>query len=290
MSEIKTNKISSLDSSNSDITIEPDGTGKVAIPAAVEVDSNDITVAFDGADDVNSLILQGSNGSSEKYTFELQADGGNSAAKFMIGSGGGAASEKMRLLSGGALSIGGTSARTSDSKLELVTPSNTANVLYMLKSGQVEVAMGFKSSTDQNFYIGTGSTNVGTHGVYLTNTGNSWTSVSDERKKTVVEPISNASEKVSSLRTVIGYFNHDEDQTRRPFLMAQDVQAVLPEAVSVQQDDDSTLGLAYTDVIPLLTAALKESITKIETLETENSTQAAQIADLITRVTALENA
>jgi len=31
MSEIKTNKISSLDSSNSDITIEPDGTGDTII-------------------------------------------------------------------------------------------------------------------------------------------------------------------------------------------------------------------------------------------------------------------
>ena len=143
--------------------------------------------------------------------------------------------------------------------------------------------MGFKSGGDDNFYIGTGSSTIGTNGVYLTNTANSWTSISDERKKTVVENITNASQKVSDLRTVIGYFNHDENQTRKPFLIAQDVQAVLPEAVNVQSDENGTLGLSYTDVIPLLTAALKESIAKIETLETE-------MTALKARVTALEDA
>jgi len=118
MSEVKTNKITSL-ASNNDITIDPDGTGKIAIPAAVEVDSNDITVAFNGADDVNSLILQGSNGSSEKYTFELQADGGGSAAKFMIGSGGGAASEKMRIDASGNVLVGKATTSTADQGIQV---------------------------------------------------------------------------------------------------------------------------------------------------------------------------
>jgi uncharacterized coiled-coil protein SlyX len=34
--------------------------------------------------------------------------------------------------------------------------------------------------------------------------------------------------------------------------------------------------------------ALQEAMTRIETLEAQNTTQATQIADLITRVTALE--
>jgi len=41
----------------------------------------------------------------------------------------------------------------------------------------------------------------------------------------------------------------------------------LPEAVNTQQDENQTLGLQYTDVIPLLVAALKESKERIETLE-----------------------
>ena len=81
------------------VDIKVGGTDRVAI------DGDSITYKFSGADDANSLILEGSNGSSEKYTFQLQADGGGSAAKFMIGSGGGAASERMRILSGGAVTV-----------------------------------------------------------------------------------------------------------------------------------------------------------------------------------------
>ena len=41
-------------------------------------------------------------------------------------------------------------------------------------------------------------------------------------------------------------------------MIAQDVQAVLPEAVTVQEDEIGTLGVQYSEVIPLLVAAIKE--------------------------------
>jgi predicted transcriptional regulator len=85
---------------------------------------------------------------------------------------------------------------------------------------------------------------------------------------------------VSTLRAVIGKFKTDAEGTRRSFLIAQDVQAVLPEAVTsskLANSEDSTeyLGLAYTEVIPLLVAAIKE--------------QQAVITSLTTRITALES-
>lgn len=109
-------------------------------------------------------------------------------------------------------------------------------------------------------------------GVYLAAGGTTWTSVSDERKKDILEPIENAVEKVSSLRAVIGKYKADEDNTRRAFLIAQDVQAILPEAVDSSNADE--LGLAYTDTIPLLVAAIKE--------------QQAMISELKAKVAALE--
>ena len=182
--------------------------------------------------------------------------------------------ESARFNSDSRFLMGATSARTSEAKIELTSPANTALSLYMFKDTQVEATLGFKSSTDSNFYVGSGSTSVGTNGVYLTNTGSSWNAVSDERKKTIVEPIANAAEKVASLRAVIGYYNHDENQIRRPFLIAQDVQAVLPEAVNIQDPETGTLGMSYTDTIPLLVAAIKE--------------QQAFIANLTARIAALE--
>ena len=102
-------------------------------------------------------------------------------------------------------------------------------------------------------------------GVYLSTAATSWTSVSDERKKDIIEPITDAANKVSTLRAVIGKYKTDAEGTRRSFLIAQDVQAVLPEAVDANNSDE--LGVQYTDVIPLLVAAIKELKAEIDTLK-----------------------
>jgi len=47
--------------------------------------------------------------------------------------------------------------------------------------------------------------------------------------------------------------------------ISTDVQAVLPEAVDSSRPD--SLGLAYTDVIPLLVAAIQELNAKVVALE-----------------------
>jgi len=113
-----------------------------------------------------------------------------------------------------------------------------------------------------------------TNGVTLANGGTSWGSLSDERKKDIIEPITDATTKVSSLRAVIGKYKTEEDGIRRAMLIAQDVQAVLPEAVT--ENADGNLILQYTDTIPLLVAAIQE--------------QQALIAQLTARITALEGA
>ena len=70
----------------------------------------------------------------------------------------------------------------------------------------------------------------------------------------------------------------DVDTKRRSFLIAQDVQKVLPEAVSevVGQDNETYLNMSYTDVIPLLVAGIKEL--------------SAKCADYEKRIKALESA
>ena len=173
------------------------------------------------------------------------------------------------------------SGQSTVGNFNLYTDANTKNVFYMVKNGQVEMTMGFKTSTDSNFYVGSGSPTIGTYGVYLTNGGTSWNSVSDERYKENLVPITDAITKVNSLRAVTGNFITDENKTKRPFLIAQDVLAVLPEAVDTS--DSEKYGLAYTDVIPLLVASIKELSTLI-------TAQSATIQSLTESITALEGA
>jgi hypothetical protein len=122
-----------------------------------------------------------------------------------------------------------------------------------------------------NFYVINGNTTTG-FGVYLVNGSVAWAAFSDERIKDIIEPITDAANKVSTLRAVIGKYKTDETNRRRSFLIAQDVQAVLPEAVDASNPE--RLGVQYTEVIPLLVAAIKE--------------QQLLITALTTRITALE--
>ena len=112
-------------------------------------------------------------------------------------------------------------------------------------------------------------------GVKVTDGATSWSSVSDERLKDIIEPITDASNKVSTLRAVIGKYKTDEEGTRRSFLIAQDVQAVFPEAIDSSNLDE--LSLRYSEVIPLLVAAFKE-------LNTLVTAQAAEITALKAKV------
>jgi hypothetical protein len=106
--------------------------------------------------------------------------------------------------------------------------------------------------------------NASAVGVYLGYGNNSWSAGSDERIKDIIEPITGAIDKVSTLRSVIGKYKTDEKGTRRAFLIAQDVQKILPEAVDIQDDEEKTLGLRYQDLIPLLVASVKELNAKVD--------------------------
>jgi len=165
--------------------------------------------------------------------------------------------ERMRITNDGDVFIGATSAGYADTVLTLSSNNSTKWIVgpYTGQPGQ--------------FYVSAGS---GT-GVLLNGTAaTSWSSNSDERLKTDLLPINNAIQKVSSLRAVTGRYKTDPEEVSRAFLIAQDVQQVLPEAVtesSLPGDDSNQtyLSLAYTEVIPLLVAALKEGKERIETLE-----------------------
>lgn len=89
------------------------------------------------------------------------------------------------------------------------------------------------------------------------------------------------------------------DGARRHWgFIAQEVKQAVDDAsvdfagwsLADKDDPDSTQSLRYEEFIAPLTKALQEAITKVETLETQNTAQQAQIDDLLARVTALEAA
>jgi hypothetical protein len=201
-----------------------------------------------GSDTDTIVRLDGADGSTEYLGLGIASGNG-------VITGGGVGSTNTGLVFKTAAS--GTEAermRIDNSGNVLVGTTTNSTNSNLILSGATRWGVGTQSGGNI-FYIVRDSDNVGQ---YMVNGSTSWTATSDERVKDIIEPITNAVEKVSSLRSVIGKYKADEENTRRVFLIAQDVQAVLPEAVNAQDDDIGTLGLQYTDIIPLLTAAIQE--------------------------------
>lgn len=226
------------------------------------------------------LLIGGDNNHYSSITAE-HTGGGNTYLAFATSTGATNPTEKMRITAAGNLVMGTTNESGLARLIHLNDFSNCG-----IKLSQAGTTRGYLYVYNNEFYLESASSSRirvwvnSANGVYMDAGSTSWTSNSDERLKTDLNPITNALEKVSKLRSVIGRFKADDKSVKRSFLIAQDVQLVLPEAVSV---DDKTgyLGVQYTEVIPLLVASTKELIYNFET-------QAEKIARLETRVQQLE--
>jgi hypothetical protein len=221
------------------------GTANGAV-TVVQSGDNLGSILFEGTDGTDTATAAaidcvvdatpGANDMPGRLVFSTTADGASSPT------------ERMRITNGGYIGFG--TATFGQGQLATNIGTNYYN---------------FGANTSNAFIVYNSS---GT-GVYLVSGNTAWTANSDERLKTNLQPITNAAQKISTLRAVTGRYVTDPEDTSRAFLIAQDVKAVLPEAVNIQQDENGTLGLQYTDVIPLLVAAVKEQQVMIAELQAE---------------------
>jgi len=192
----------------------------------------------------SGFYLDGSNQVLRFYTAQAEVGRFDSSGNLLVGTTSALYSGGISVVSSGQLVSVRSSSATAGKKWQ-APYIDTSNKLYIVNQDSV--------------------------GVSIADGATAWSAYSDERLKDIIEPISNAAEKVCSLRAVIGKYKTDADGTRRSLLIAQDVEAVLPEAISkskIPQSEDTTeyLNVAYTDVIPLLVAAIKEQSQLITTL------------------------
>lgn len=149
--------------------------------------------------------------------------------------------------------------------------ARTDNATGVLFAGYGSAALRLQLTTDaggNTNWLSAGTASViagGSGGVSLASGATAWAAVSDETLKTDLALIQSGAEKVASLRAVTGRYKTDAESMSRSFLIAQDVQKVLPEAVST--DADGTLSLRYAEVIPLMVAAIQELTTRLAALE-----------------------
>jgi hypothetical protein len=167
----------------------------------------------------------------------------------------------------GNVLVGTTSAVASTRmSVERINGSGNEATIGFTSSGVAKWKIG--NNAPDSFVVYTPS-NVG---VYINAGATSWTATSDERLKNITGNIENALDAVQTLRAVKFTWIADEENKSQVGLIAQDVQAVLPEIIS--EDAEGYLGIRYTETIPLLVAAIQEQQTiindlkaRVETLE-----------------------
>ena len=153
-----------------------------------------------------------------------------------------------------------------------------STVLQLYPTGFISaVTTGFgqfrKTNTGVLLDFQHGTTQVGNIGIGSSST--SYNTSSDYRLKENVSTISDGITRVKQLKP--SKFNWIIDDTNTPVdgFLAHEVSSLVPEAVSGAKDavdsDNNPVHqcIDQSKLVPLLTAALKEAITKIETLETK---------------------
>jgi hypothetical protein len=229
---------------------------------------------------------------SGSYIFNIGASG---AADSVI-----AFNQAMTLDSSGNLLVGTTVARTGTASITIEGGN----------SYQQFRAAGTSSLQQVSFYRNTAVTPVEVGAISTTGTATTYATSSDYRLKTDAQPMVGASARVLALKPV--NFEWISSGERVDGFLAHEAQAIVPEcvtgtkdamrdeeyevtaAVEATYDDDGNeltaaveavmgtrsvpdmQGIDQSKLVPLLTAALQEALTKIETLEA--------------RITALENA
>jgi hypothetical protein len=113
-------------------------------------------------------------------------------------------------------------------------------------------------------------------GISTSTTATTYATSSDYRLKEDVQPVLNAAERLMTLNPV--NFAWKSNGERVDGFIAHEVQEVIPEAVTGEKDavdaDGKPVyqGIDQSKLVPLLTAALQEALTKITALETRLAT------------------
>ena len=233
-----------------------------------------------------------------------------------------APSERMRITSTGAIRIGMTDF-TAD-----VSATNPGLQLFNTNAGAINSSSAATTNSDHALFFNPNGI-VGR--IRTSGSATSYNTSSDYRLKENVVDLNGAITRVKQLAPKRFNFIADADTTFDGFL-AHEAQTVVPEAVTGTHngvevwkegeelpdgvsvgdnkldEDGNTIpdyqGIDQSKLVPLLTAALQEAISKIETLETQNTAQQTTIDtlqtqntaqqttidDLLARVTALEAA
>ena len=110
-----------------------------------------------------------------------------------------------------------------------------------------------------------GSATVGN--ISVDASGTTYSTTSDRRLKKDIEPITDGTDKLMAMNPVTHTWISNPDEPKVHGFIAQEMQEVVPEAVSGDAESDEMMSMDYGRITPVLVAALQEANKKISELE-----------------------
>ena len=229
----------------------------------------------------NIVISQGSGAS-------ITIGPGDAKAVYLDGAGSGAAVVDAFVdldLSGGSVNVSTVKTNsgdmTFDSAGDIILDADGADVIF--KDAGTAIATHTNSSSDyviktnvndKDFIIkGVDNSSeitaltIDMSGAGAATFNNDVTAFSDKRLKTDIQPIENALEKVMHMQGVYYKRNDVEDAREQVGVLAQDMEAVLPEVVLTADDEIQTKSVDYGKITSVLIEAIKELKAEINELK-----------------------
>ena len=222
----------------------------------------------------------GGQGTSD-ITFQNVSNANNEGLmRFSTRPSGGAMTERMRILSDGAVVVNATARPVVGTEFLGVQGGSASNAVGIgaacSHQDGIPFFAGNSSGTSgqrlMRFSAGSGGDTRGTitfNGSVLVYGGSS-----DYRLKKNVTSLTNGITKLKQLKPITFDWIKETDNNNVMGFLAHEVQEVMPQVVTGEKDEVNSEGkpeyqeMDYGALTPLLTAALQEAITKIETLET----------------------
>jgi hypothetical protein len=211
--------------------------------------------------------------------------------------------ERMRIDPSGRVYINTTGQLVNEDKLCVTSGGNV--VAFKSTGGEGTNALicwNSGSGTSRGLIgFGAGSTFTSVGSITTNGSNTAYNTLSDYRLKENITEITDGINRVKQLNPSRFNFISDPDKIVDGFI-AHEVSDIVPEAITGEKDavnEDGSIipqGIDQSKLVPLLTAALQESIaliesqqSQIDTLTTKTQEQDFTIASLISRIEALEN-
>ena len=133
---------------------------------------------------------------------------------------------------------------------------NSREILYINRNGTDGTSLVFRKS------------NVQVGGVSVTSSGTTYNTTSDRRLKDNIEPISDATDKLMDMKPVTHTWIDNPEAPQVHGFIAQEMQEVIPEAVSGDAESDEMMSMDYGRITPVIVAALQDALNEIKELKT----------------------